>query len=1238
MSFDYCLVPEKNVGNVLCMDSVQLTDAEKAVFAELKILKIDISSTSNDWCITLDSRYSADGSLLNKIAASFCQSYNLSSVCFQTSDTEENWLLQAKNYMTKYIESDCPDIAHVLRMGEWTEHAETLYIPVESTFALARIKQKKVDKIFNDLLKIKFPKKVALEFIVSPISREPVADNMVTEEYLAALAVVEEENSGGKTIKNGVLFGRSFKGQVRPINSIQEEEPKVIVEGTIHRFDLREMRTGSCALKFDIFDTTDGLQAKIIFDSKEKYVQEAKWLKAGQYVRIMGRVQQDRFERNELVLTPKNIMLVEKIPRFDNASEKRVELHAHTKMSALDAVMSTKEYIQCATDWGHQAVAITDHGVVQAFPEAYETAKQLKREKGVDIKIIYGMEGYLVEHEEDKEAWHIIILAASQKGLQNLYRLVSFSHLKYFYKRPRIPRKLLEEYREGLILGSACEAGELYQAVLNSEHPEKIRDIASFYDYLEVQPNGNNAFLLRTGRVADEETLCAINKKIIALGQELGKRVVATCDVHFLKPEDDVYRRILQGGQGYSDADQQPPIYFRTTAEMFEEFKYLDQETAHEIIVKNPVEIAASIASLQPIPDELYSPQIPGAADEVSNMSYCTAKKLYGDILPQIVSERLDMELKCITGNGFSELYLIAHKLVKKSLDDGYIVGSRGSVGSSLVATMMNITEVNPLPPHYRCIQCNYSEFIEDGSVGSGFDLPEKACPHCQSKMTRDGQNIPFAVFLGFKGDKVPDIDLNFSGEYQAKAHKYTEELFGRANVFRAGTISTIAEKTAGGFARKYYEEKGMSVRSAHVNGVAVGCEGVKRTTGQHPGGIMVVPRDMDVHFFTPLQRPADDRDSNTVTTHFDYHSINDRLVKLDILGHDDPTVIKLLEELTGVKIKDIPFNDPATMSLFRSTEALGVLPAALGSNVGTFGIPEFGTRFVRQMLEDTNPACFSDLVRISGYSHGENVWLDNAQDLIKNNIAKVEETISSRDDIMIYLMKQGVEALTAFNTMEDVRKNKFNINEEKRKKEGKKTFEETMRENNVPEWYIESCKKIKYMFPKAHATAYVMMAYRIAWCKVHYPKEFYAAYFSIRADDFDADLILEGAESIKNHLKSIEQKGREASAKEKSLATVLELAYEMNLRGLEFHRVDIYQSHPKRFLIKEGALLPPLTALAGLGQNAALNIATARKEGEFISRDDLRVRAGISKTIIELLGKHGCLDGLPESNQVCLF
>ena len=1223
MDIDYCLFPGNCDGLKLCPDIEKILPEEKELYERLKVLKINICTQKSAWQIML-SENDFSNNFLNDMAQNLCTTYNLSQVEFSIYPDEDKDILFIKEYLLCNILDDCPDIFHYLEESKWIMSDKSIVIQTEGSFLPERFYQKKIDAIFDDVLtnKLKINKKI--EFFILKNETEIIEEDFNTEDYLSALATIDNNDFKNPAKSNGAaLHGTSFKGEPVKIETVREEEKKVIVEGTIHRFDVKELRTGRISFKFNIYDDTDGMIAKLFFENKEKHSSFMGNLKEGMYVRIIGDVQVDTFERNELVLSPKNIMLVEKVSRTDDADEKRVELHAHTKMSALDAVVPVSDFIKCAANWGHEAVAITDHGIVQAFPEAYISAKKH------GIKPIFGMEGYLINDDDVKsQSYHIIILAASQKGLYNLYKLVSFSHLQYFYKRPRIPKELLAEYREGLILGTACEAGELYQAILNGEDDEKLVEIASFYDYLEIQPNGNNKFLIRKNIVKDENTLCEYNKKIVELGKKLDKMVVATCDVHFLNPEDEVYRRILQAGQGYSDADEQAPIFFRTTKEMLEEFKYLGEETAYEVVVENTRKISDMIPMLKPIPDELYSPKIDGAADEVNNMSYGNAEKLYGNILPEIVTARLKQELNSIIGNGFSELYLIAHKLVKKSNDDGYLVGSRGSVGSSFVATMMDITEVNPLPPHYRCPKCKYSEFFLKGEYGSGFDLPSKKCPHCESDLIGDGHDIPFAVFLGFDGDKVPDIDLNFSGEYQAQAHKYTEELFGRGNVFRAGTISTVAEKTAGGFARKYYDERGIPVRSARIDSIVPGCTGVKRTTGQHPGGIMVVPRDMDIHYFTPVQRPADDRGSDTITTHFDYHSISDRLVKLDILGHDDPTVIKMLEDMIQISAKEIPFSDEKTTSLFSSTDALGLNPKELGSTVGTLGIPEFGTRFVRQMLEDTKPKHFSELVRISGYSHGTDVWLNNAQTLIKNGTANVNETISCRDDIMLFLIQKEVDPLTAFKTMEDVRKGK-GVKEE---------YQKAMRERHVPNWYIESCQKIKYMFPKAHAVAYVMMAYRIAYCKVHFPKQFYAAYFSIRADEFDADIVVQGKEHVKSQIKLIEQKGKDASVKEKSLLTILELAYEMQLRGFNFKKVDLYKSDPARFLIIDNELLPPLTALAGVGKNAALNIAAAREDGEFISQDELRVRAGVSKTVIEMLLNHGSLDGLPESNQTSLF
>ena len=1217
MHIDYCLFPDNSSRWASFFENF-FSKEDKGGFSP-DILKIDISLEPAVWQITFADNLLPESTLQN-VSRVLCERYGLNDVTFEFCANGSRLFLM-KDCLLCAINEKHPDINLLLERAGWQLLDDKIMIALESDFLLERIKQKNIDIIFKNTLNSCFKGQFEVCFHVDKTSvpETDQEEEYISEEYLAALSL----SVSNKSKENNVIFGKSFSGTPVNISSIQEEENKVIVQGTISGVKETKLRTGRVVLRFNIFDETDAILAKMHFETADKYEYYADRIKDGLYVKIWGNVQNDVYERNELLLMPKNIILAEKTERMDTAEDKRVELHAHTKMSALDSVMPIKDYIQCAAKWGHKAVAITDHGVVQAFPDAYKVAKPL------GVKIIFGLEGYMIEDADDKSApYHIVLLAASQKGLYNLYKLVSLSHLNYYYKRPRIPKQLIEEYREGLILGSACEAGDLYRAILEKLPEEKIEEIANFYDYLEIQPNGNNQFLIRQNKVKDVKELCQISKKIIELGKKLNKPVIATCDVHFLEPQDEVYRRILQGGQGYSDADEQPPLFFRTTEEMLAEFSYLGEQLAYEVVVKNPQQLAEQIPFLQPVPDALYSPQIPGASDEVFNMSHNTAKKLYGENLPQIVVDRLKLELNSIIGNGFSELYLIAHKLVKKSLDDGYIVGSRGSVGSSFVATMMNITEVNPLPPHYRCQECSYSEFIIDGSYGCGFDLPIKICPHCKNEMIRDGHNIPFAVFLGFDGDKVPDIDLNFSGEYQPQAHKYTEELFGRSNVFRAGTISSIAVKTAAGFARKYFDDRGIIPRNARIDSIAPGCEGVKRTTGQHPGGIMVVPRDMDIHYFTPVQRPADDSDSDTITTHFDYHSINDRLVKLDILGHDAPTIIRMLEDMTGLSAGEIPFNDEETTSLFYCTDALGITAKELGSNVGTLGIPEFGTNFVRQMLEDTKPKCFSDLVRISGYSHGEEVWINNAQDLIKSGTAKVAETISARDDIMVSLIQQDVEPLMAFNIMENVRKGK-GIKEKE---------EKAMQEKNVPEWYIESCRKIKYLFPKAHATAYVMMAYRIAYCKVHHPEAFYASYFTIKADDFDADIVVRGLDEVKSQLKLIGQKGREASDKEKRLVTVLELAHEMYLRKLQFLPIDIYKSHPTKFLITQEGLLPPLIALAGLGKNAALSIDAARAEGPFISKNDLRLRSGVSKTVIELLTNHGSLSEMPDSNQTSLF
>ena len=826
--------------------------------------------------------------------------------------------------------------------------------------------------------------------------------------------------------------------------------------------------------------------------------------------------------------------------------------------------------------------------------------------------------------------YHCTLLAQTDVGLKNLFKLISLAHLQYFYRVPRIPRSQIEKYREGILIGSACDKGEVFEGMMQ-KGPEEVEKIAEFYDYLEVQPKEVYQHLMELELIKDEKSLEEIIENIVKLGDKLNIPVVATGNVHYLNPNDKIYREILvrsQGGANPLNRHKLPDVHFRTTDEMLDAFSFLGKEKAKEIVVHNTNKIADMIDEVKPIKDELYTPKIEGAEDEIRNMSYKMAKQIYGDSLPEIVEARLEKELNSIIGNGFSVIYLISHKLVKKSIEDGYLVGSRGSVGSSFVATMTEITEVNPLPPHYICPNCKHSEFFNDGSVGSGFDLPDKNCPNCDAIYIKEGQDIPFETFLGFKGDKVPDIDLNFSGEYQPRAHDYTKVLFGEDYVYRAGTIGTVADKTAFGYVKGYQQDHNLQLRGAEIERLATGCTGVKRTTGQHPGGIIVIPDYMDIFDFTPIQFPADDRKSEWRTTHFDFHSIHDNVLKLDILGHDDPTVIRMLQDLSGIDPKTIPTDDPEVMKIYSSTESLGVTEEQIMCKTGTLGIPEFGTRFVRQMLEDTKPTTFSELVQISGLSHGTDVWLGNAQELIHNKICTLPEVIGCRDDIMVYLIYQGLEPSLAFKIMESVRKGK-GLTED---------METEMRKNEVPEWYIDSCKKIKYMFPKAHAAAYVLMGVRVAYFKVHHPILYYAAYFTVRAEDFDLDSMAKGSNSIRAQIEEINAKGLDASNKEKNLLTVLELALEMCERGFSFQTVDLYRSSANEFIIDGNSLIPPFNAIPGLGTNAAFNIVKAREEGEFLSKEDLQKRGKVSKTILEFLDQQGCLESLPDQNQLSLF
>ena len=880
----------------------------------------------------------------------------------------------------------------------------------------------------------------------------------------------------------------------------------------------------------------------------------------------------------------------------------------------------------------HRALDDVDT-TVKVFRVMLDMLKKRGAKKVDDIEHVSQTEEAKKEAYKKLKTYHAIILAKNYIGLRNLYKLVSLSHLHYFYRKPRILKSLYKKYSEGLILGSACEAGELYQAIELGKPDDEIEEIAQDYDYLEIQPIGNNQFLIRNGIIKDEEGLRDINRKIVALGEKLNKPVVATCDVHFMDPQDEIYRRILEAGQKYDDADNQAPLYLRTTEEMLDEFSYLGKEKAYEVVVTNTNKISDMCEQISPISPEKCPPHIPGCEQTIKDIAYGKAHELYGDPLPEIVQTRLDKELDSIISNGFSVMYIIAQKLVWKSNEDGYIVGSRGSVGSSFVANMTGITEVNSLPAHYRCPNCKYSDFTDYG-YKNGFDLPDKECPKCGHKLDKDGMDIPFETFLGFNGDKEPDIDLNFSGEYQAKAHKYTEVIFGKGTTFKAGTIGTVAEKTAFGYVKNYFEERHIPVNNAEIKRLSTGCTGIKRTTGQHPGGIIVVPKGREIYEFCPVQHPADDPNSDIITTHFDYHSIDTNLLKLDILGHDDPTVIRMLQDITGIDPTKVPLDDKETMSIFSSTKALGVTPEQIKSEVGSYGIPEFGTKFVRGMLVDTKPTTFDELIRISGLSHGTDVWLGNAQTLIEQGTVTLTEAICCRDDIMIYLIKMGLPPNSAFKIMETVRKGKALKDPAKWEE-----YKNLMKEHNVPDWYIKSCEKIKYMFPKAHAAAYVTNAFRIAWFKVHKPLAYYAAFFSIRAsDDFDSEIMCFGKEKVKNKMKEIDLLGNNATPKDKTMYPVLELVLEMYERGINFLPIDLYKSHSTKFLVEEGGIRPPLNSIPGLGTVAAQGIEKARQDGKFMSIDDMKIRSKVGDSVAELLKKFGCLDGMSQSNQISLF
>lgn len=1148
----------------------------------------------------------------------------------------------------RYISKRFPLINSILKSSKISVNDKKVKITIETKnaeFLYSYKIDKSIERLFNNLYgksyTIVFEEDITEETIKNQTEylhkvQEQICKNVATEKAFFEEKIEREEKTEDTPKEyTPLIFGKSanIKEQVVKVADLNSDYGKIALEGKVIGTDTRVLKNGKTLVMFNLYDGTSTITCKA-FVPPEKVDDVVKRIAESTRLKIQGNAQYDMYAKELGVIA--NVIVevpaIAETTRKDNSEVKRVELHLHTQMSQMDAVTSATDLIKRAASWGMKSIAITDHGVVQAFPEAKKAAD------AVGIKVIYGVEAYFVPDEElpdEKDAYkkvrpyHAIILIKNYKGLRNLYELISISHLHYFHKRPRILKSVYEKYKEGLILGSACEQGELYRAIVNKKSEEEIERIANYYDYLEVQPLGNNEFMLRDGTFESKQDLENVNKKIIDLGDKLGKLVVATCDVHFMDPQDEIYRRILMAGQGFSDCDNQAPLYLRTTEEMLKEFYYLSESKAREIVIENTNKIADMCEEISPISKDKCPPHIDGAEEKIKTICNQKAKELYGDPLPEIVSDRLKRELDSIIKNGFSTLYLIAQKLVKKSNDDGYLVGSRGSVGSSFVANMLSITEVNSLPPHYRCPNCKYSDFTDYG-IGNGVDLPDKNCPKCGEKLFKDGMDIPFETFLGFKGDKEPDIDLNFSGEYQAKIHKYTEKLFGEGKTFKAGTVGTMAEKTAFGYVKKYYEERNKPVTNAEISRIVQGLLGVKRTTGQHPGGIIVVPHERDIYEFCPVQHPADDPNSDIITTHFDYHSIDKNLLKLDMLGHDDPTMIRMLQDLTGIDPKTIPLDDKKVMSLFTSTKALGIEPHQINSEVGSFGVPEFGTKFVRGMLMDTKPTTFEELIRISGLSHGTDVWLNNAQELINNGTVTLKEAICTRDDIMTYLIKKNLPSEDAFKIMENVRKGK-GLKEEQ---------EAMMREYNVPEWYIDSCKKIKYMFPKAHAVAYVTMAFRIAWFKVYHPLAYYAAFYSIRADEFDSEIMIYGKQRVKDKMKELESQGNNISQKDKSMYTILEIVLEMYERGFEFLPIDLYKSDSKKFKIEDGKIRPPLSSIPGLGEVAAISIRNGVEEekGKFISIDEFQLKAKVGNSTIELLKKFGCLQGMSKSNQISLF
>ena len=1329
-------------------------------------------------------------------------------------------LLDAKGFDKELIKI----VAEEFDLHIGVQYTGTFEVNAESEIYKETIKNAE-EKINRDFLE------KAAEFYSESEETSKAVKEKHAQDGITEIELREGNFAVPQIIKSSIrpLYGRTIRGKMSPIGSLADDSGRVVVWGDIFDIQKKVTKSGDKNIfTIDITDYTGSTTVKVFNSIKESAVIDD--IKKGDTIAVMGDVEYDKYA-GELVISARSVGTAQKVKVTDKAEKKRVELHLHTNMSQMDAVTSAGDIINRAYQWGHKAVAITDHGVAQAYPDAMNAAEKINKD-GEKIKVIYGIEAYfiddlvesvsgnadtslegtficfdiettglsaardkiteigavkvvngkitdtfstfvnpgisipqkiveltgitdamvkdapsqseavasflefagdsvLVAHNapfdtsfirktcedmgreynytsidtvaisraiftdiknckldtvakylrlgsfnhhraiDDAEmlakifivlcsrlkddyginrtndintkiaggdfkklpTYHQIILVKNNTGLKNLYRLISYSHLNYFYKKPRIPKSELIKYREGLIIGSACCAGQLYTAILEGKPWNELKQIASFYDYLEIQPIGNNSFMIREGRFNSEDELYEIDRTIIKLAKELGKPVCATCDVHFMDPTDSEFRKILMAGQGYKDAESQAPLYFRTTAEMLKEFEWLGKDKAYEVVVENPNKIADMCESIRPIPKGTFPPNIDGAEEQLIEITWKRAKEKYGDPLPKIVKDRLDKELNAITAYGFSVLYMTAQKLVADSEAHGYLVGSRGSVGSSFVATMSGISEVNPLCPHYVCPKCKHSEFITDGSVGSGFDLPPKDCPECGTNMDRDGHEIPFETFLGFKGDKVPDIDLNFSGEYQSKSHRYTEELFGKNNVFKAGTISTVAEKTALGFVKKYEQENEILMHKAEEKRLAIGCTGVKRTTGQHPGGMVVVPKTNDVYDFCPVQHPANDMNSDNITTHFDFHSIHDTITKLDELGHDVPTIYHYLELYTGIPVMKVSMSDPDVMSLFTSPKALGVTEEDIDSKTGTFSLPECGTAFVRGMLIEAQPKTFADLLQIAGLSHGTDVWLDNAQELIHNGTCNISEVIGTRDSIMTYLMHKGLEPGMAFKIMEIVRKgNAAKLLTEEHLK--------AMRDHNVPEWYINSCMKIKYMFPKAHAAAYMISTLRLGWYKVHRPAEYYAAYFTVRSENLDGTIVMKGREAVRDKMNNIKQKqnAHEATAKDESEYSTLQIVNEMMARGIEVLPVDIYKSEAQMFILEDGKIRLPFSSLPGVGEAAAISLAENGKKNEYLSIEDMQIKTKVTKAVIETLKEAGVLNDLPESSQMSLF